>query len=102
MSENQFDKGYSLALRCYSGRINDKYNSVTQDRGDVYCPPYYPMPASCGERKSTVRLLCRGNDIWKEKPLRSKDPVFIQSFEFTGTKIAEVRAWIQAQPPAVP
>jgi hypothetical protein len=35
MSEDQFDKGYSLALRCYSGRINDKYNSVTQDRGDV-------------------------------------------------------------------
>lgn len=35
MSENQFDKGYSLALRSYSGRINDKYNSVTQDRGDV-------------------------------------------------------------------
>jgi Xaa-Pro aminopeptidase len=44
--------------------------------------------------------------VWKEKPLRSKDPVFIQSLEFTGretsTKIAEVRAWIRAQPASVP
>jgi Xaa-Pro aminopeptidase len=44
--------------------------------------------------------------VWKDKPLRSKEPVFIQSLEFTGreasTKIAEVRAWIQDQPPAVP
>jgi len=44
--------------------------------------------------------------VWKDKPLRSKEPVFIQSLEFTGTepdaKIAEVRAWIKAQPPAVP
>ncbi|KAG1739273.1 hypothetical protein EDB19DRAFT_1585674, partial [Suillus lakei] len=44
--------------------------------------------------------------IWKGKPLRSQEPVFIQSLEFTGrkasTKIAEVRVWIQAQPPAAP
>ncbi|KAF9237430.1 Creatinase aminopeptidase [Melanogaster broomeanus] len=43
---------------------------------------------------------------WKEKPLRSKDPIFIQSIDFTGressSKIAEVRQWIQMQPPAVP
>jgi len=43
---------------------------------------------------------------WKEKPQRSKEPVFIQSLEFTGreasTKIAEVRAWIRAQPASVP
>jgi Xaa-Pro aminopeptidase len=43
---------------------------------------------------------------WKDKPLRSKEPVFIQSLEFTGrdasTKIAEVRAWIRAQPASIP
>ncbi|KAH7928918.1 Creatinase/aminopeptidase [Leucogyrophana mollusca] len=43
---------------------------------------------------------------WKDKPLRSKDPIFIQSSEFTGkvasAKIAELRAWIRAQPAAVP
>ncbi|KIJ09614.1 hypothetical protein PAXINDRAFT_182123 [Paxillus involutus ATCC 200175] len=43
---------------------------------------------------------------WKEKPLRSKDPIFIQSIDFTGrgvsSKIAEVQQWIQEQPPAVP
>jgi Xaa-Pro aminopeptidase len=42
---------------------------------------------------------------WKEKPQQSKKPVFIQSLEFTGrevsTKIAEVRAWIKAQPKSV-
>ncbi|KAF8550637.1 Creatinase/aminopeptidase, partial [Imleria badia] len=43
---------------------------------------------------------------WKEKPLRSKDPIFIQSLDFTGreasSKLAEVKQWIRAQPPAVP
>ncbi|KIJ60057.1 hypothetical protein HYDPIDRAFT_99513 [Hydnomerulius pinastri MD-312] len=43
---------------------------------------------------------------WKEKPLRSKDPIFIQSIDFTGreasSKIAEVRQWIRAQPAAIP
>ncbi|KAG9316900.1 putative creatinase/aminopeptidase [Chiua virens] len=43
---------------------------------------------------------------WKEKPLRSKDPIFVQPSDFTGreasSKLAEVRQWIRAQPPAVP
>ncbi|KAG8214168.1 Creatinase aminopeptidase [Butyriboletus roseoflavus] len=43
---------------------------------------------------------------WKDKPLRSKDPVFVQSIDFTGreasSKLAEVRQWVRAQPPAVP
>jgi len=43
---------------------------------------------------------------WKDKPLRSKDPIFVQSLDFTGrdasSKLAEVRQWIRAQPPAVP
>lgn len=42
---------------------------------------------------------------WKEKPQRSKDPIFIQSIEFTGreasAKIAELRKWIRSQPPTV-
>lgn len=43
---------------------------------------------------------------WKEKPLRSKDSIFVQPLDFTGreasSKLAEVRQWIRAQPPAVP
>ncbi|KAI6165981.1 Creatinase aminopeptidase [Pisolithus thermaeus] len=42
---------------------------------------------------------------WKDKPLRSREPVFIQSIEFSGreasSKIAEVRQWVRSQPPAV-
>ncbi|EGO00442.1 hypothetical protein SERLA73DRAFT_89439 [Serpula lacrymans var. lacrymans S7.3] len=44
--------------------------------------------------------------VWKDKPLRSKDPVFIQSLEFTGceaaAKVTALRDWIQTQPAAVP
>jgi Xaa-Pro aminopeptidase len=43
---------------------------------------------------------------WKDKPLRPKDPIFVQSLDFTGraasSKLAEVRQWIRAQPPAMP
>jgi Xaa-Pro aminopeptidase len=43
---------------------------------------------------------------WKDKPQRSKDPIFIQSLDFTGreasSKLSDVRQWIRAQPPAVP
>ncbi|KAG6333719.1 hypothetical protein ID866_5372 [Astraeus odoratus] len=42
---------------------------------------------------------------WKDKPQRSREPIFIQSIEFTGreasSKIAEVRQWIRAQPPTL-
>ncbi|KAF8134371.1 hypothetical protein EV363DRAFT_1161085, partial [Boletus edulis] len=43
---------------------------------------------------------------WKDKPPRSKDPIFIQSLDLTGqdasSKLTQVRQWIRAQPPAVP
>ncbi|EIN13518.1 Creatinase/aminopeptidase [Punctularia strigosozonata HHB-11173 SS5] len=42
--------------------------------------------------------------VWKDKPSRSKEPVYVQDIEFTGReatdKLAELRAWIKAQPPA--
>jgi Xaa-Pro aminopeptidase len=42
--------------------------------------------------------------VWKDKPSKSKNPVFLQPIEFTGkeasTKLEELRAWIKAQPPA--
>lgn len=42
--------------------------------------------------------------IWKEKPARSKEPVFIHPMEFTGRstldKLADVRTWIKDIPPA--
>ncbi|KIY66435.1 Creatinase/aminopeptidase [Cylindrobasidium torrendii FP15055 ss-10] len=44
--------------------------------------------------------------IWKNKPSRSKDPVFIQPIEFSGedakSKIAKVRQWIKSRPPDRP
>ncbi|KAI0338240.1 Creatinase/aminopeptidase [Trametopsis cervina] len=44
--------------------------------------------------------------IWKEKPPRSREPVFVQPLKLAGTeagaKIAKLRAWIKAQPPSVP
>ena len=40
---------------------------------------------------------------WKEKPLRSKEPVFVHSMEFTGKstpdKLADIRTWMKATPP---
>ncbi|EPQ56893.1 Creatinase/aminopeptidase, partial [Gloeophyllum trabeum ATCC 11539] len=42
--------------------------------------------------------------LWKDKPQRSKERIFIQGREFTGkdatAKLAELREWIKAQPPA--
>jgi Xaa-Pro aminopeptidase len=42
--------------------------------------------------------------VWKDKPVRSKEPVFIHSMEFTGRstkdKLADVRNWIHDTPPA--
>ncbi|EIW83367.1 Creatinase aminopeptidase [Coniophora puteana RWD-64-598 SS2] len=44
--------------------------------------------------------------VWKDKPSRSKEPVFIQPIEFTGreasSKLAEIRNFVRAQPPSVP
>lgn len=43
---------------------------------------------------------------WKDKSVRSKDSIFVQSLDFTGreasSKLSEVRQWIRSQPPAVP
>lgn len=43
---------------------------------------------------------------WSDKPQRSKEPIFIQSLEFTGCeaakKIAMVRDWIKSRPHAIP
>ena len=42
--------------------------------------------------------------IWKDKPPKSKEPIFIQPLEFTGkeasAKLGELRSWIKKQPPA--
>lgn len=44
--------------------------------------------------------------IWKDKPSRSREPVFVQPMKLAGqeagAKIAKLRAWVQAQPPSVP
>lgn len=44
--------------------------------------------------------------IWKDKPPKSTEPVFIQGVEFSGekasSKIERVRDWIRAQPPDIP
>ncbi|KAI0066177.1 Creatinase/aminopeptidase [Artomyces pyxidatus] len=44
--------------------------------------------------------------IWKDRPARSKKPVFVQPIEYTGMdagkKLAHVRAWIQNQAPSLP
>lgn len=44
--------------------------------------------------------------VWKNKPARSKEPVFIQTRRFAGqdaqTKLDQIRNWIREQPPAKP
>ncbi|KAL6301281.1 Creatinase/aminopeptidase [Sparassis latifolia] len=44
--------------------------------------------------------------IWREKPSRSRNPIFVQTIEFSGreasAKLSEVRRWIREQPPSVP
>ena len=41
--------------------------------------------------------------VWKDKPLRSKEPIFIHPMEFTGKstpdKLANIRTWIRDTPP---
>lgn len=42
--------------------------------------------------------------IWKDKPVRSKEPIFIHPMEFTGRsttdKLLEIRTWIRDTPPS--
>lgn len=42
--------------------------------------------------------------IWKDKPLRSREPIFKQGVEFSGreagVKLDMMHDWIKAQPPA--
>lgn len=44
--------------------------------------------------------------IWKDKPPRSKEPVYVQPLKYTGMeankKLAKLKDWIKAQPPTVP
>jgi Xaa-Pro aminopeptidase len=44
--------------------------------------------------------------IWKDKPSRSREPVFVQPLKLAGmeagAKIAKLRQWIKAQAPSVP
>lgn len=44
--------------------------------------------------------------VWKSKPPRSKEPIFIQSRRFAGqdaaSKLAMLREWVMEQPPAKP
>lgn len=41
--------------------------------------------------------------VWKDKPLRSKEPIFVHPMEFTGKstpeKLADVRTWVRETPP---
>ncbi|KAJ3986968.1 hypothetical protein F5890DRAFT_907391 [Lentinula detonsa] len=43
--------------------------------------------------------------VWKDKPPKSKQPVFLHPIEFTGeeatSKLYRLREWIQARPPDV-
>ncbi|KAG5340300.1 hypothetical protein C0989_002193 [Termitomyces sp. Mn162] len=44
--------------------------------------------------------------IWKDKPPKSKAPIFIQPIEFSGvsaaTKLNKLREWIRKYPPSIP
>lgn len=44
--------------------------------------------------------------IWKNRPLRSKEPIFVHPMEFTGRstvdKLSEIRDWVQSIPPSNP
>ncbi|KAI0646026.1 Creatinase/aminopeptidase [Trametes meyenii] len=44
--------------------------------------------------------------IWRDKPARSREPIYVQPKEFTGwgsnEKLAKLREWIRKQRPAVP
>lgn len=44
--------------------------------------------------------------IWKDKPSRSREPIFVQPFQFTGmeagAKMSALRSWISEQAPSVP
>lgn len=44
--------------------------------------------------------------VWKEKPARSREPIYVQSHDFTGVKasekLARLRQWIEAQRPNMP
>ena len=41
--------------------------------------------------------------IWKDKPVRSKEPIFVHPMEFTGRstpdKLTDIRTWIRETPP---
>jgi len=44
--------------------------------------------------------------IWRDKPTRSKEPIFVQPIQFTGMgageKLSKLRQWIKDQAPSVP
>nr|VWP01223.1 Succinate-semialdehyde dehydrogenase (EC [Ganoderma boninense] len=44
--------------------------------------------------------------VWREKPARSREPIYVQPKEFTGTgageKLTRLRRWIKEQRPAMP
>ncbi|KAG6844836.1 hypothetical protein H0H87_003267 [Tephrocybe sp. NHM501043] len=44
--------------------------------------------------------------VWKDKPPKSKAPIFLQPIEFAGvsaaTKLVKLREWIKSQPPSIP
>ena len=44
--------------------------------------------------------------VWRDKPPRSKEPIYIQPQEFTGMsageKLARLREWIRQQRPSMP
>lgn len=43
--------------------------------------------------------------IWQDKPIRSKDPIFVQPLNFAGepasAKLEKLRRWIKEQPPSI-
>jgi Xaa-Pro aminopeptidase len=61
------------------------------------------------ERKNSTLVHPRQNLvdlIWKDKPSRSKELIYVQESNYmvreAADKLAELRAWVRAQPPAVP
>ena len=44
--------------------------------------------------------------VWKDKPLRSREPIYIHPMQFSGKsaldKLADIRSWIRKTPPVIP
>ncbi|KAI0784645.1 peptidase M24, structural domain-containing protein [Abortiporus biennis] len=90
LSDRAKDARIGIDARMISHEIATHLNSLLGPKG---CKLVYPP-------QNLVDL------IWKDKPSRSREPIYVQPIEFTGeeanAKLARVRAWIKNQPPSVP